>query len=179
MCVTGCPDLNIRILDIGDILDIVEYHQIYHQKRSSIFKHLQDVWGSSMKPDQVASVVTAMQMLRGLFYLWPSLDRSCGGVIETMVLSCLPAHPLGPATIWGWTLKKFWAELYNNFGLISATILAGSLQQLWAELCNSFGANLQHSSLNFYTFFGLSIPTLLMDSNESLFDQLQFIWGPF
>ena len=76
-----------------------------------------------MKPDQVASVVTATQMLRGLFYLWPSLDRSCGGVIETMVLSCLPAHPLGPATILGLSLQQFWVELFNNFGLIFATIL--------------------------------------------------------
>ena len=42
MCVTGCPDPNIRILGIGGLLDIVKYHQINHQKWSSIFKHLQE-----------------------------------------------------------------------------------------------------------------------------------------
>ena len=39
MCVTGYPDLNIRILGTGDLLDIVKYHK---GSSKGTFKYLQE-----------------------------------------------------------------------------------------------------------------------------------------
>ena len=39
MCVTGYPDLNIRLLGTGDLLDIVKYRKV---SSKGTFKYLQE-----------------------------------------------------------------------------------------------------------------------------------------
>ena len=41
MCVTGCPDLNIRILGSEDLLDIVKYHKEKESSKGTL-KYLQE-----------------------------------------------------------------------------------------------------------------------------------------
>ena len=41
MCVTGCPDLNIRILGTEDLLDIVMYHKEKESSKGTL-KYLQE-----------------------------------------------------------------------------------------------------------------------------------------
>ena len=75
--------------------------------------------------------------------LWASLERSCGGVIELMVLPSLPAHPLRPD---------------NNFRLKFCNIFRLNFPTFLVKVCKKISKTLQHLWIKL--FFGLQWASL-------------------